>query len=126
MKVLKRWFPRAVAVLAALLFVVGSVTVLPPFGSQAGAYLADRNLGFALLLLVLLVAGRTRSLGAVLLATAAIHLVDGIADVALGNGPAAIGSIVVGVLSAVAAVWLLQEPDPKSNHEPQLASGLPE
>jgi hypothetical protein len=115
----KRWFARAVVVLAALLFAVGSVTVLSPFGSQAGAYLADRNLGFALLLVILLVAGWTRSLGAVLLATAAIHLVDGAADIVVGNAPAATGSIVVSALSIVAAVWLLQEAASQPNREPR-------
>lgn len=105
-----RWIARGIAILAALLLGIGGLTILPPLSSRAGAYLADRNLGLAILLLALLAAGWTRSLGAVLLATAAIHLVDGVADVIFGNLPAAVGSIVVAALSAGAGLWLLREP----------------
>jgi len=102
---------RGIAILAALLLGIGGLTILPPLSSRAGAYLADRNLGLAILLLALLAARWTRSLGAVLLATSAIHLVDGVADLSFGNLPAALGSIVVAALSAGAGLWLLREPD---------------
>ena len=103
---------RAIALVSALLLAVGSFTILSPIGSRAGVYLADRNIGLGVLLIVLLAVRWTRSLGAVLMATAAMHLVDGVGDLALGNLPAAGGSIVVGIASAVAARWLLQEPGP--------------
>jgi len=106
------WFSRAVAVVAVVLFIVGAFSVLPPTSSQGGAYLADRNLGLAGLLLVLLVLRWERSLGAVLLATAAMHAVDAIADLHFGNAPAAAGSIVVAVLSAVAGYWLVSRQRP--------------
>ena len=98
----------AVVVIAALLLAVGGLTILPPLSSQAGAYLADRNLGLAVLLVVLLALRWSRSLSAVLLATAAIHLVDALADAHFLNWPAAIGSLVVAVVSAAAAVWLFR------------------
>ena len=101
---------RGIAILAALLLGIGGLTILPPLSSRAGAYLADRNMGLAILLLALLAARWTRSLGAVLLATSAIHLVDGVADLIFGNLPAALGSIVVAALSAGAGLWLLREP----------------
>jgi len=93
---------------AALLLVVGALTTLPPLASQAAAYLADRNLGLALLLLALLALRWTRSLAVVLLATAAIHMVDALADARFQLWPAAAGSLVVAIVSAVAAVWLLR------------------
>jgi hypothetical protein len=105
-----RWTARGIAILAALLLGIGGLTILPPLSSRAGAYLADRNVGLAILILALLAARWTRSLGAVLLGTAAIHLVDGVADVIFGNLPAAVGSIVVAALSAGAGLWLLREP----------------
>lgn len=66
--------------------------------------------GIAILAALLLGTGG-RSLGAVLLATSAIHLVDGVADLIFGNLPAALGSIVVAALSVGAGLWLLREPD---------------
>jgi hypothetical protein len=96
--------------LAALLFAIGSISVASPFGSQTALYLVDRNVGLGVLLLALLVARWDRPLGAVLLATAGMHIVDGIGDLAMQNRPAAIGSLVVAVVSAVAAWWLLRRP----------------
>jgi hypothetical protein len=105
----------AVVVVAALLLAVGGVTTLPPFSSRAGAYLADRNLGLAALLLVLLLMRWTRSLAAVLLMTVVIHLVDAAADVYFRDLPAVAGSLVVAILSAGAAVWLFrQDPSQRS------------
>jgi hypothetical protein len=101
----------AVVVAAALLLAFGGLTILPPLSSQAGAYLADRNLGLAALLVVLLALKWTRSLAAVLLATAVIHLVDALADARFLNWPAAIGSLVVAIASAAAAVWLFRRSD---------------
>jgi hypothetical protein len=112
-----RYIARAIALLAALLYAIGSIAVVSPFGSQVGLYLADRNVGLGMLLLALLFARWDRPLGAVLLATAATHLVDGIGDFALQNLPAAIGSIVVALASAVAGWWLLREPDEDSPDE---------
>ena len=103
------WAARGVVILAALLLAVGALTLLPPLSSRPGAYLADRNLGLAVLLVVLLALGWYRSLGAVLLATALIHSFDGVADIAFGNPPAAIGSFVLAVLSAAAALWFLRQ-----------------
>jgi hypothetical protein len=100
----------AVVVVAALLLGFGALTTLPPLASQAGAYLADRNLGLAVLLLALLALRWTRALAAVLLATAVMHLVDGVADAHFLLWPAAAGSLVVAVVSAVAAAWLLRRP----------------
>jgi hypothetical protein len=108
---------QGVALLSALLLTVGSFAVIYPFGSRAGLYLADRNLGLAALLVALIFLRWSRPLGAVLLATAAMHLVDGMGDLVLQNLPAAIGSIVVAVASAVAAWLLLQVPSPeRSGH----------
>ena len=98
----------AVVVAAALLLAVGGLTTLPPLASQAGAYLATRNLGLAVLLLVLLGLRWTRSLASVLLATAVIHLFDALADARLLLWPAAAGSLVVAVVSAAAAAWLFR------------------
>jgi hypothetical protein len=109
---------QGVAMLSALLFAVGSFAVISPFGSRAGLYLADRNLGLAALLVVLILLRWSRPLGAVLLATAAMHLVDGIGDIVLQDLPAAIGSIVVAVASAVAASLLLQVPSPERSSRP--------
>jgi hypothetical protein len=100
----------AVVVLSSLLLGIGGLSILPPLGSQAGAYLADRNLGLAVLLLALLALRWTRSLAAVLLATAAMHVVDGLADVHFALWPAAVGSLVVATISAAAAVWILRQP----------------
>jgi len=108
---IRRYIARAIALLAALLFAVGSLAVVSPFGSQTGLYLVDRDLGLAILLLVLLLIRWDKALGAVLLATAGMHVVDGIGDFALQNLPAGIGSIVVAIVSIVAAWWLLREPD---------------
>ena len=107
---LKRYIGRGIALLAALLFAIGSISVASPFGSQTALYLVDRNLGLGILLVALLVARWDRPLGAVLLATAGMHIVDGIGDLAMQNRPAAIGSLVVAVVSAVAAWWLLRRP----------------
>ena len=105
------WILAGAAVVgAALLFVVGALTTMPPLSSQAGAYLADRNLGLAVLLVVLLALGWTRSLAVVLFATAVIHLVDAVADAHFALWAAAAGSLIVAVVSAVAAVWLLRRP----------------
>lgn len=92
--------------LAALLLAYGSVTVSSPLASQAGLYLADRNAGLSLLLVVLVLLSWNRALGVTLMATAAIHLVDGSGDLWMGNVPAGIGSIIVAAVSALAA-WLL-------------------
>jgi hypothetical protein len=100
----------AVVVLAALLLAVGGVTTLPPFSSRAGAYLADRNLGLAVLLLALLLMRWTRSLAAVLLMTVVVHLVDALADIYFQDVPAVAGSLVVATLSAGAALWLFKQP----------------
>jgi hypothetical protein len=107
--VMKRKAAVAVALISAVLFLVGSLTVSSPFASQAGLYLLDRDVGLGLLLVVLVLVGWTRPLGVVLLATAAMHVVDGIGDLALQNLPAALGSLVVAAASAVAALWLLTE-----------------
>jgi hypothetical protein len=109
MSAVRRWFAPVVVVLAILLLAVGAVSILPPFQSRAGLYLADRNIGLAILLGTLLVLRWTRALGAVLLATVAIHLVDGLGDLAFGNLPAAAGSVVLAALSAVSAVALLRK-----------------
>ena len=100
----------AVVVLAALLLAVGAVTTLPPFSSRAGAYLADRNLGLAVVLVVLLVIRWTRTLAAVLFMTVVIHLVDAMADVYFQDLPAVVGSVVVAIISAGAAAWLFKQP----------------
>lgn len=100
----------AVVVVAALLLAYGGLTILPPMASQAGAYLANRNLGLAVLLLTLLALRWTRSLATVLFGTAVIHLADALADAHFLLWPAAAGSLVVAVLSAVAAVWLFRRP----------------
>src|SRR5579863_9177962 len=92
-----RWLVYAVVILSALLLGVGGLTILPPLGSQAGAYLADRNIGIAVLLLVLVVLGWTRCLAALLLTTAAIHYIDAAADAYLQNVPATAGSVVVAI-----------------------------
>ncbi|HYW27394.1 MAG TPA: hypothetical protein VE953_24700 [Terriglobales bacterium] len=99
----------AVVVVAALLFVVGALTTLPPLSSQAGAYLADRNLGLAVLLVALLALRWTRTLAVVLLGTAVIHLVDAAADAHFALWAAAAGSVVVAVASAAAAAWLFRQ-----------------
>jgi hypothetical protein len=99
----------AVVVVAALLFVVGALTTMPPLASQAGAYLADRNLGLAVLLVVLLALRWTRTLAVVLLATAVIHLVDAAADARFALWAAAAGSVIVAAVSAAAAVWLFRQ-----------------
>jgi hypothetical protein len=95
-----------VVVLSALLLGYGGLTILPPLGSQAGAYLADRNIGLAVLLVVLLILGWTRCLAALLLTTAGMHYIDAAADTYLQNVPAAAGSLVVAVISTIAALWL--------------------
>src|SRR5579859_7614087 len=91
---LVRWTVNGVVVLAALLLSVGGLTILPPLSSQAGAYLADRNIGLGVLLLVLLAMGWTRCLAALVLMTAVVHGVDAVADLYLQELPAAIGSVV--------------------------------
>ena len=100
----------AVVVGAAVLLAVGGLTTVSPLSSQAGAYLATRNLGLAVLLLALLGLRWTRSLAAVLLATAVIHLADALADAHFALWPAVGGSLVVAVVSAAAAAWLFRLP----------------
>jgi hypothetical protein len=106
----RRWAAYGVTVLAIALLVVGTFAVAPPLASQPAFYLADRNAGLAILLSVLLIGRWTRPLGAVLMATAAMHLADGAGDVLFGNAPAAIGSFAVAALSAVAALHFLRNP----------------
>lgn len=81
---------NGVVVLSAPLLGVGGLTILPPLSSQAGAYLADRNIGLGVLLLVLLALGWTRCLAALLLMTAVVHAVGSAADLYLHELPAAI------------------------------------
>jgi hypothetical protein len=100
-----------VAILSAVLLGVGGLTVVSPFASRGGAYLADRNVGLAILIVVLFLARWSRAVGAVLMATAAMHVVDGFADIRFDNPPAAIGSFVVAALSALAALWFLSSRD---------------
>jgi hypothetical protein len=111
---LMRWLVIAVVILAALLLGVGGLTIAPPLSSQPAAYLADRNLGLAILLLVLLAIRWTRALAAVLLTTAIIHVVDAVADVYFQSPAAVIGSVVVAILSILAAAWLLKQPTASS------------
>jgi hypothetical protein len=113
---------QGVALVSALLFAVGSFAVISPIGSRVGLYLADRNLGLGVLLVALILLRWSRPLGAVLLATAAMHMVDGIGDLLLQNLPAAIGSIVVAVASALAAWWLLKEPAPERSGRPDMTT----
>lgn len=98
----------AIVCLAALLLVVGGLTIAPPLSSQPAAYLAERNIALAVLLVALLVMRWSRSLAAVLLTTAIIHVADGAVDVYFHSPAATIGSFVVAILSLFAAVWLLR------------------
>jgi hypothetical protein len=95
-------------VLGALLLAFGGLTVNPPWSSQAGAYLADRNFAIAALLVVLLIRRSWSILAIVLLATAAIHLLDAVADVPYHNLPGVVGSVVFTVIFAAAAAWLFR------------------
>jgi hypothetical protein len=103
-------FISVAVVLGALLLAFGGLTVAPPWSSQAGAYLADRNFGIAGLLVVLLVRRSWATLAIVLLATAVIHLLDAVVDVPYHNLPGVVGSVVFTVIFAASAAWLFRHP----------------
>jgi hypothetical protein len=105
-----RWLIGAAVVLGALLQAFGGLTIAAPWSSHSGAYLADRNFVLAALLVVLLVRRSWWTLAIMLLATAAIHLLDAIVDVPYQNPPGIAGSIVFAVIFAAAAAWLLRHP----------------
>ena len=96
--------------LSTLLLVFGGFYISLPWTSQASAYLTDRNIGLAILTMALLIARSTRSLAAVLLASAFIHLLDGIVDVPAADYAGVAGSLLFGAISAAAAAWLLRPP----------------
>jgi hypothetical protein len=97
-------------VLGALLLAFGGLTVSPPWSSQAGAYLADRNFAIAALLVVLLIRRSWSTLAIILLATAVIHLLDAIVDVPYRNPAGVVGSVVFTAIFAAAAAWLFRHP----------------
>ena len=95
---------------STLLLVFGGFYISLPWSSQASAYLMDRNLGLAALTTALLITRSTRSLAAVLLGSAFIHLLDGIVDVPAADYAGVAGSLIFAGISAAAAVWLLRPP----------------
>jgi hypothetical protein len=104
-----RWIAAAVIVLGSLLLAAGGPLTAPPLQSITAAYLTDRNLALAVILLALLVWASRRTLGIVVLITAAMHGIDAVFDVILRNVPAAAGSVVFAVVFLLVGVWLLRD-----------------
>ena len=96
--------------LSTLLLVFGGFYIALPWSSQASAYLTDRNIGLAALTMALLITRSTRSLAAVLLGSAFIHLLDGIVDVPAADYAGVAGSLIFAGICAAAAAWLLRPP----------------
>jgi hypothetical protein len=108
---LLRWIAGVVVLLGALLLAAGGPLTAPPLQSIAAAYLTDRNLALAAILVVLLVWAPRRTLGLVVLITAAMHGVDAVFDALLHNIPAAAGSAVFAGVFLVVGAWLVRGGD---------------
>ncbi len=108
---LLRWIAAAVILLGAFLLAVGGPLTAPPLQSIAAAYLTDRNLALAAILVALLAWAPRRTLGVVVLIMAAMHGVDAVFDALLRNIPAAAGSAVFAGTFLVVGVWLLRGGD---------------
>jgi hypothetical protein len=105
-----RWLVAILIVLGALLLAVGGPATAPPLSSQVAAYLTDRNLALAVLLVALLLAAPARTLGVAVLVIAVMHAVDAGFDVYFRNVPATLGSLVFAILFLASAVWLFRQP----------------
>ncbi len=98
-------------VLGALVLAVGGPTTAPPLQSQVAAYLTDRNLALAAVLVLLLLAASVRSLAIAVLITALMHALDAGFDVYFRNPAGVIGSLVFALLFLAVAAWLFRQPD---------------
>jgi len=110
------WWPKAIAVLGALLLTAGAVIALfhpvllvstqdeinGAVHVYAG-YLASRNLALAIMLLVALGFGAKSMLNNLLLLVALIQLLDAVMDVIEGRWPVATGVVVLAVLFFIAS-----------------------
>lgn len=106
-----KWLVAALVLLGALVLAVGGPTTASPLQSQVGAYLTDRNLALATVLVALLFTASARTLGTAVLITAGTHALDAGFDVYFRSFAGVVGSIVFTVLFLAAAAWLLRQPD---------------
>lgn len=113
-----RWVVGTVIMVGALLLAVGGPATAPPLSSQVAAYLTNRNLALAVVLLALLIAASARTLGVAVVITGAMHALDAGFDLYFRNAPAVIGSAVFAVLFLAAAAWLFTQPATPLFHRP--------
>jgi len=117
------WWPKAIAVLGALLLAAGAfialfhpVMLVSAHDEINGAvhiyagYLASRNLALASMLLAALVLGAERMLSNLLLLVALIQLLDAGMDVVEGRWPIATGVVALAVLFFAASGSLAGHP----------------
>lgn len=104
-----RWIAAVVIALGALLLAAGGPLTVSPLQSVPAAYLTDRNLALAVILVWALVWASPRVLGLVVLVSAVMHGVDVLFDVLLRNIPAAAGSAVFAAVFLVVGLWLLRQ-----------------
>jgi hypothetical protein len=110
------WWPKAIAVLGALLLAAGALIALfhPAMLVSAhdeingavhiyAGYLASRNLALAIMLIAALRLGAKGMLNNLLLLVALIQLLDAVMDVIEGRWPVATGVVVLAVLFFVAS-----------------------
>jgi hypothetical protein len=110
------WWPRAIAILGALLLAAGAVIALfHPAMLVSGrdeingavhiyaGYLASRNLALAIMLVAALLFGAKGMLSNLLLLVALIQLLDAVMDVIEGRWPVAAGVAVLAVLFFIAS-----------------------
>jgi hypothetical protein len=117
------WWPKAIAVLGALLLAAGAVIAIfhPAMLVSAhdeingavhiyAGYLASRNLALAIMLVAALLFGAKGMLSNLLLLVALIQLLDAVMDVIEGRWPVAAGVAVLAVLFFVASGSLSDYP----------------
>jgi hypothetical protein len=110
------WWPKAIAVLGALLLAAGAIIALfhPVMLVSAhdeingavhiyAGYLASRNLALAIMLVAALCFGAKGMLNNLLLLVALTQLLDAVMDVIEGRWPVAAGVVVLAVLFFIAS-----------------------
>jgi hypothetical protein len=110
------WWPKAIAILGALLLAAGALIALfhPVMLVSAhdeingavhiyAGYLASRNLALAIMLIAALCLGAKGMLNNLLLLVALIQLLDAVMDVIEGRWPVATGVVVLALLFFIAS-----------------------
>lgn len=118
-----RWFPKATAILGAILLAAGAGIALFRPGMLAAThdeingavhiyagYLASRNLSLAIALLIALAAGAKRALNSFLLLVAMVQLLDAVMDCVEGRWPIVPGVSLLALLFLLASASLCGYP----------------